>query len=170
MNTKAKTLQKIIGLIVLMTLTRLIPHPWNFTPLIAGSLYLGFSLPVSFAIIASLVSMILGDIFLGLYFSSISVYLSIFAITFMGRFIKNISALRVAGFSFLGSTFFFLVTNFSVWLTMPMYEKSLLGLVKCYTLALPFYGNTLLSSLLYAGVFFGAHAFYKSRCVLVFND
>ena len=115
---------KVFGLIFLITLTRIIPHPWNFTPVIAASLYLGFSLPLTTAIVSTLFSMALADMFLGVHFSMWYVYLSMALVTYVGSFIKNISAIKIVSSSFIASTLFFLTTNFAVWLTTPLYEKS----------------------------------------------
>lgn len=46
------------------------------------------------------------------------------------------------------STFFFLWTNFGVWLTGSMYSRSLGGLLECYVAGLPFYRTMLLGNLL----------------------
>jgi hypothetical protein len=37
-----------------------------------------------------------------------------------------------------------------------LYPKTLQGLVECYSMALPFYRGTLVSDLIFTGVFFGA--------------
>ena len=51
------------------------------------------------------------------------------------------------------SVCFYIITNFGAWLTLAMYEKNLSGLVQSYVLAIPFFHNTLLSTLLYLTVF-----------------
>ena len=50
-----------------------------------------------------------------------------------------------------------MVTNYAVWQFSPWYEKSLAGLLESYTLALPFFRNTLLGDLFYSAVLFGAY-------------
>ena len=35
-----------------------------------------------------------------------------------------------------------------------MYPKSLLGLIECYTLAIPFFGNALIGDLIYSMILF----------------
>lgn len=55
----------------------------------------------------------------------------------------------------LGPTSFFLISNFAVWVTSPMYAHTLAGLSTCYIAALPFYRNDLLSTTLVAGIAFG---------------
>ena len=41
---------------------------------------------------------------------------------------------------------FFVISNFMVWLNSGMYQHTLDGLLICYTNAIPFYGNTLIST------------------------
>ena len=44
-----------------------------------------------------------------------------------------------------------LITNFGVW-TLGTYGYSLEGLIACYTLALPFFGNTIVSTLIFSSL------------------
>ena len=57
---------------------------------------------------------------------------------------------------------FFLLTNFSVWLFTPWYSKDISGLLYCYTLALPFFRNTLAGNVFYAFSFFGIYEMARS--------
>src|SRR5262249_40676587 len=81
---------------------------------------------------------------------------------------------RISTVSLLASVQFYLITNFGAWVVgcqsaPPAYEPNLLGLINCYAKGLAFYkteapplgffGNTVLSDLLFVGVLFGAHAF-----------
>ena len=50
---------------------------------------------------------------------------------------------------FVSNIAFFVITNFGAWLTLDMYEKNLSGLINSYILAIPFFHNTLISTLLY---------------------
>ena len=59
--------------------------------------------------------------------------------------------------SFLGAYNFYIITNFSVWILSNMYPLTIEGLIMCYLLALPFFQNTLISSL-----FFGCLIFYTT--------
>ena len=73
-----------IGLILILTLSRIIPHPWNFTPVIAVAIMSGYffkNLYLSFSIL--LISMVIADIFLGFYENMIFVYASLLLITFI---------------------------------------------------------------------------------------
>ena len=53
-----------------------------------------------------------------------------------------------------GSIIFFIITNFGVWISSSYYPKTIEGILTCYTMALPFFANTLTSSLLYSAIIF----------------
>ena len=85
------------------------------------------------------------------------VYLSLFLIVFVFyKISKQINFKNLFVYSFAGSLIFFVITNFGVWalgnsgVYDVAYEKSLNGLTECYILALPFFGNTFLSTLVFA--------------------
>jgi hypothetical protein len=71
----------------------------------------------------------------------------------MGLF-RKVSTLRVAAGSVATPTSFFLLSNFAVWMG-GMYAHTLAGLAQCYTMALPFYRNDLVSTAITAGALFG---------------
>ena len=62
----------------------------------------------------------------------------------------------------LSSVIFFVITNFTVWLFSGYYPKTYEGLVLCYTMAIPFFRNTILSTLLYTGLFVMTIEFLKN--------
>jgi hypothetical protein len=57
--------------------------------------------------------------------------------------------------SLSGSTLFFLTTNLATWAEGRLYPMTPAGLLECYTLALPFFGRTILADLLGTGLLFG---------------
>ena len=156
-----------IVLILILSFSRLIPHPPNFTPIIAVAImssYFFKNIYLSFATL--LVSMLLADAFIGFYSNMLFVYLSLLLIVFIFHKISekmNFKNLFICGF--IGSLIFFIISNFGVWvlgspgvLDLP-YEKNLNGLVECYVLAIPFFGNTFLSTLIFS---YPAIFIYKS--------
>ena len=50
------------------------------------------------------------------------------------------------------SAWFFVTTNFAVWGILDLYPKTFEGLLTCYTLAIPFFKYTLISSFLFTGL------------------
>ena len=147
-----------IGLILILTFAKLIPHPPNFTPVIAVAIMSGYffkNIYLSFATL--LIAMLLADAFIGFYNNMIFVYLSLFLIAFVFfKISEKINFKNLFIYGFAGSLIFFIISNFGVWaLGNPgvydvAYERNLNGLIECYILAIPFFGNTFLSTLIFA--------------------
>ena len=152
-----------ISLILILAFARLIPHPPNFTPIIAVALISGYFFKnINLSLLILLVAMLLSDLFIGFYENMIFVYASLLLITFVFHKIsKKINYKNLFIYCFAGSLIFFIFSNFGVWvLGSPgvldvAYERNLSGLVECYILAIPFFGNTFLSTLIFAypGIF-----------------
>jgi hypothetical protein len=160
---KNKIIVKIIIPLILIGLAvsfRLLPHPWNFTPIAAVALFSGVYLGKRYALFVPLLAMFLSDIFLGFYDLKLmlAVYGSFALVGLIGLAIRRRkNPATVLGGSLAASTLFFLITNFAVWQFSFWYEKSLSGLFQCYALALPFFRSALLGDLFYTGVLFGAY-------------
>ena len=156
-----------IGLILILVLARLIPHPPNFTPIIAVAIMSGYFFKnINLSFLTLVVAMLIGDLFIGFYENMIFVYASLLLITFVFYKISNkINFKSLFIYGFVGSLIFFIISNFGVWaLGSPgvydiAYEKNLNGLVECYILAIPFFGNTFLSTLIFAYPALFAHKF-----------
>ena len=110
--------------------------------------------------------MLIADVFLGFYENMIFVYTSLLLIAFIFyKISKKINFKNLFIYSFLGSVIFFVISNLGVWaLQSPgvsnvPYELSLSGLAECYILAIPFFPNTFLSTLIFA---YPAIYIYKS--------
>ena len=156
-----------IGLILILAFARLIPHPPNFTPVIALAIMSGYffkNLNLSF--LTLIIAMFISDLFIGFYENIIFVYLSLILITFIFHKIsRKINFKNLFIYGFAGSVIFFVVSNFGVWaLGSPgvydiAYDKSLSGLIQCYILAIPFFGNTFISTLIFS---YPAIFIYKS--------
>ena len=147
-----------ISLIVILVFARLIPHPPNFTPIIAVAIISGYFFKnINLSLLILLAAMLISDLFIGFYENVIFVYASLLFITFVFHKIsKKINFKNLFIYGFAGSLIFFIVSNFGVWaLGSPgvsdiVYEKSLNGLIQCYVLAIPFFGNTFLSTIIFA--------------------
>ena len=152
-------------LILILALARLIPHPPNFTPIIAVAIMspLFFrNIYLSFAVIV--ISMLLSDVFIGFHKNMFFVYFSFLLIAFI--FFQIRTKIRLQNlfiYGFLGSAIFFLISNFGVWILSDMYEKNFNGLVYCYFLALPFFVNTVISTIIFTYCAFTAFLLNKSR-------
>tara|TARA_B100001123_G_scaffold145335_1_gene168753 strand:- start:812 stop:1348 length:537 start_codon:yes stop_codon:yes gene_type:complete len=147
-----------ISLILILAFARLIPHPPNFTPIIAVAIVSGYFFKnLNLSILTLLIAMLISDLFIGFYENMIFVYVSLLIITFTFYKISNkINFKNLFVYGFAGSLIFFIISNFGVWalgspgLDNLPYEKSLAGLIECYIFAIPFFGNTFLSTLIFA--------------------
>ena len=156
-----------ISLILILVFARLIPHPPNFTPIIAAAIVSGYFFKnINLSSFTLLIAMLISDLFIGFYENMIFVYISLLLITLVFHKInKKINFKNLFIYGFAGSLIFFLVSNFGVWALGSLgvndlpYEKSLTGLIECYILAIPFFGNTFLSTIIFA---YPAIFFYKS--------
>jgi len=139
-----------ICLIIVLSFSRLIPHPWNFTPILAMGIFSGFYFKnfilSSFVVIFS---MFIGDLFLGFHSTMLFTYASLIIAVVLGLFINKFKFTEILFSGLASSVCFFVVTNFGAWLTLEMYEKNLAGLFLSYVLAIPFFHNTLISTLFY---------------------
>ena len=146
----------IPALIIFAALTRLMPHPPNFTPIIAMGLFGGAYLKDRrIALIIPLLAMIAADMVLRFHGTMLWVYGSLIFITMMGMLLKNRTTLKNCTAATIGgSVLFFLLTNFGVWISSGFYAKSAAGLLTCYSMALPFFGNTLAGAVFYSAVMF----------------
>lgn len=158
MNKKITFILSIL-LITLGFVCRLLPHPANFAPIAAIAIFGGLYLPKRWAIILPMLAMFVSDIFIGFYTWQImvAVYGSFAIVGLIGLLVrKNKKAATVIGGTILGSILFFLITNFAVWAFGSMYTHSFVGLTQCYTMAIPFFKNTLLGDLFYTGALVGS--------------
>ena len=146
----------LIGLAVGL---RLLPHPANFAPVAAVAIFGGAILPRRLAIWVPLLAMAASDLVIGFY-NTMPVTWGCYALIALASsyWLKKPSVLRGTSLTMSASLFFFVVTNFSVWLWSSMYTHTWSGLILCYSLALPFFRNTALSDIIYTAALFGTYA------------
>ena len=145
MFTLSKKEKVLFGFVLIAALTRLVPHPPNFAPITAMSLFAGaYFTRKQLAFIVPLLAMLISDLFLGFYTISIFVYTSFALITWMGQQQNKVTPKLVL----LGSVLFFFVSNLGVWLLY--YPKTIDGLVTCFTLAIPIFATSLLGDIFYS--------------------
>ena len=139
-----------IVIILSLSLTRLIPHPWNFTPLLAVGIFSGFYFKQFYlGLFVVIVSMFVGDLFLGFHSTMFFTYISLAIAVALGLLIKRLKFTEILFSGLASSVCFFIITNFGAWLTLAMYEKNFSGLLQSYAMAIPFFHNTLISTFLY---------------------
>jgi hypothetical protein len=162
MTDRAFALLVAVLLVVIAAASRVIPHPWNFTPMIAVALFAGARIERSWlAAIAVTACLALGDIALGAFpYSGMAwVYGSMLLVVAAGRLVRTRSGIAAPLVGALCAGFvFFLVTNFAVFVSGGLYPRTTAGLVECYTAALPFYRNQIVGDVLFTSALFGAYA------------
>ena len=148
----------IILVILIAAISRFIPHPPNFTPIIAMGLFSGFYLKNSKAraLLLPLGAMAISDIFLGFHTISLFVYFSLAMITLLGSLIPNKNKFLMLLPATLGSSLlFFIISNFGVFIIG--YPNNLSGFIACYTAAIPFFQNSLFADILFTGIIFTSY-------------
>ena len=88
------------------------------------------------------------------------VYGSLLLVVVIGMFVgKKVKLASVTGGSVIGAGLFFLLTNFGVWTTGGgfAHPHTIAGLFQTYVDGIPFFTNTLISSLLYSGILFSIY-------------
>jgi hypothetical protein len=159
MNKKSKLIISL-ALIIFGVVCRLIPHMWNFAPIVGISLFAGVYLGRNYALVLPLIAVLVSDTFIGFYEWQIvlAVYGSYLLIGLMSAIIKRYKKLEtIIAVSIMASVLFFIITNWAVWQFSAWYTKDLAGLMQSYTLALPFFRNTLLGNLFYTLALFGCY-------------
>jgi len=136
-----------IGILLALSASRFLPHPPNFTSLIALSFYIPAVLGTIY-IFPVVLCYFFTDLFLGIHQVVLFTWGSIILIGLLSKYFISSFYTRMLG-SFIGACLFFLLTNFGVWLT-GMYEHSFNGLTASYTLALPFFYHTIISTIFFS--------------------
>src|SRR6266849_185932 len=155
-----------IGMVVLGACARLIPHPWNFTPMMAIGLFAGSQArKTSTSVFATLFALALSDAVLGFYPGFCYVYAAALVPVLLGRLIRHrggAGAIAAAGFA--SSLSCFLVTNFMFWATSLWYPHTAAGLTACFLAGIPFYQNQVLGDALYTVGIFGGYQALSRYC------
>jgi len=143
-----------LGIFVALAASRFIPHPPNFTSLIALSFYIPALLGLRYLPILIL-SFIITDLFIGFHGVTLFTWGSVVIIGLFSKyFIKSILS-RVSG-ALIGAFVFFLITNFGVW-SLGSYGYTIEGFILCYTLAIPFFAYSLISTFIFSGIIEGIY-------------
>src|SRR5690606_4723239 len=166
----------LVALIALAALTRVLPHPPNFSPITAIALFGGaYFANRGWAVLVPLIGLFLSDLVLasvngGLYASWFGstgiwvVYGCIALTTALGFGLRGrVGGGSVLGYSLAGAVLFFLVTNFVAFTTDPIYPKSAAGLAAAYVAGIPFFKWSVLGTLFYSALLFGGFALLRSR-------
>ena len=179
---KNKGILLALACILIGFIYRIMPfHPHNFTPIAAialvGGLY--FNRKV-LAFLVPIVALVASDLILnntinrGFFSQETGLILwadymywtyGAFILTFVfGMYLVKRNAVSKILIGGLGSSFlFFFLSNVGSWITMPIYTKDFSGLASCFVAAIPFFQNTLLGNMVFAGIFIGSIEYFRSR-------
>ena len=149
-----------LGIFLVLAASRFIPHPPNFTSLIALSFYIPALLGVRF-LPAVLLSFGLTDLVIGFHDTILFTWGSVILIGLISKKFSKSPIIRLLGVT-TGATIFFIISNFGVWLS-GSYGYNINGLIDCYILAIPFFGNTMISTLIFSFVIECLHSVYNYK-------
>tara|TARA_B100000902_G_C27275235_1_gene898492 strand:+ start:1157 stop:1642 length:486 start_codon:yes stop_codon:yes gene_type:complete len=138
-----------IGIFLALAASRFIPHPPNFTSLIALSFYIPALIGIRYLPVI-LISFILTDLFIGFHGVALFTWGSVIFIGLLSRYFVKTFTTRISG-ALIGACLFYIITNFGVW-SLGSYGYSFEGLVTCYTLAIPFFAHTLISTIIFSSI------------------
>ena len=144
-----KDLKIALAILIALSVSRFIPHPPNFTSLMALSFYIPAIFGIRYLPIL-IISFVITDLIIGFHNVTLFTWGSVILIGLMSKFFIKNTTNRITG-ALIGACLFFIITNFGVW-SLGSYGYSFEGLIKCYTLAIPFFGNTLISTLIFSAV------------------
>ena len=147
-----KYLKISIGIFIALAASRFFPHPPNFTSLLALSFYVPALLGVRY-LPALVLSFLITDLFIGFHTVTLFTWGSVILIGLSSRFFLLNIYTRISG-SLLGALMFYLITNFGVW-SLGSYGYTLDGFILCYTLAIPFFAYSIVSTFIFSGIIEG---------------
>ncbi|MFC4729650.1 DUF6580 family putative transport protein [Coralloluteibacterium thermophilus] len=174
----------LVAMLVAVALTRLLPHPPNFTPVAALALFgAAHFAHRGWAVAVPLLALFLSDIALGFasgalglgWTADTALYaeymlsplaLGIYASTLLaglpGFALRGrASARRVLGAGVASALVFFFASNAVAWLGARPGEPCVAGIGPCYVAALPFLKWTLAGTLFYSALLFGGFALLR---------
>ena len=155
-----KQISIYFGIFLALALSRFVPHPPNFTSLIALSFYVPALFGVSY-LPALLISFVITDLIIGFHSTVLFTWGSVLIIGIVSKYLFNSIMLRISG-ALVGACIFFIVTNFGVWIA-GMYGYSFNGLISSYIMALPFFGYSLISTLIFSALIETVYKFVKFK-------
>lgn len=165
---KFNTASNLIMMCVLITI-RIIPHPWNLTPLMTFAFLSRRFYPRATSVIVTTLCLFISDTVLAytqhhatLGSWSFFTYTYIAFIAFTCQIDESQisrSILMIA----LSSIGFWVWTNFGCWLSMPEYSKDIKGLTDCYIMALPFLKNQFFGDFLWTCLTLGTLNWFRKN-------
>ena len=138
-----------ISIFLALAMSRFIPHPPNFTSLIALSFYIPAIFGLRYLPVL-LISFAITDFIIGFHSSVFFTWGSVIIIGLIAKYFTASILSRIFG-ALTGSFIFYLVTNYGVWFG-GMYSQNFGGLIESYIMGLPFFGYSLISTFIFSAV------------------
>jgi hypothetical protein len=158
MENITKKQNLLIAFILIAVFFRLIPHPPNFTPITSLALFSGIMFQRKWlSILVPIIAMLLSDMVLGFGMISMWVYAAFMLVTISGWFLKQMNVKSIL----VSSMIFFTVSNFGVWALG--YPHTFDGFMLCYTMAIPFFGYSIIGDLFWGFSIKYSYKFTESR-------
>lgn len=142
-------------------------YPWNFSPLVAVCLFSGACVPdrrwawtaplMAFALSNFAMWGLTGHREFAFSPSQPLIMATVIGIIALGEYLRSSPRWQTALVSgVIAESVFFVVTNFAVWFFGEggIYPLTLNGLLTCYIAGIPFFGRSLLSTSIFAGLLF----------------
>ena len=149
-----------LGVLIVLSASRFVPHPPNFTSLIALSFYLpAFFGRKSIGILV--IAYAVTDFIIGFHNTILFTWGSVILIGLMSHYFRTNIKYRILG-SFIGAILFFVVTNFGVW-SFGGYGYDFNGLILCYFFSSTFFGYTVLSTLIFSITIETVYYFWQKK-------
>ena len=172
MNSNKNILVTLVLMIVVAAMYRVIPdRPMGFAPhwamaLFGGAVIKDKKLAFAFPIFSMFISDIIYHLLYingltsisGFYEGQFTNYILFAGMTAVGMLMRKVNVQNVIVFSLIICTAFFLLSNFFVWNAGSGWGRpyNFAGLMQAYEDSLPFYRNSIIATLLFSGVLFGA--------------
>lgn len=160
-------------------------RPWGFAPQWSIALFSGamFVNDKKWAFLFPLLSLICSDAIYqvlymnswfpmpGFYSGQWLNYLLFVSVVFFGFFMKSEKPFQVVAASLAGPTYFFLVSNFFVWMGGGGYHhpKTWAGLLATYWDGVPFYMNSIISTIIFSCILFSTFFLLSNQKSLSFS-
>ena len=164
-------------LVLVAAAYRAIPgRPWGFAPQFAMAVFSGAVIKDKrFAFAFPILSLLISDLFYqilflagifeipGFYDGMVSNYLLFGALTIVGFYTNAEKIASIAKSTVTAPTFFFIVSNLTVWMGNGGYQspKNFTGLIQTYVDGLRFYANSIIATVVFGAILFGVNQLIK---------
>jgi hypothetical protein len=185
MKIERSILVSFVLLVLIASFYRFLPgRPLGFAPQIAMALFSGSIIKNKrYSFLLPIFSMLFSDILYeilfqykispiaGFYSGQVENYVLFASITLIGFLIQKNNWFQILAGGLSGTTFYFLTSNFLVWVSGGLginnlpYAKTWDGLVSCYTAATPFYLGSLYATVIFSVILFGGFRLFSKHSV-----